>query len=361
MIPISMPVIGREEVRAVREVLESGVLTQGPKIEKFEEVVSRYVGVGHGVAVSSGTAALMVALEALGVGKGDEVVTTPFTFVATVNAILHSSAKPVFVDIDAETFNMDPGMLEGAVTERAKAVLPVHLYGQPCDMDRVVGVCKERGLNLVEDCAQSLGAEYDGKKAGSFGAASVFSFYATKNITTGEGGMVLTSSEDVWEKARMIRNHGRGVSEEHEFAHYNYRMTDMQAALGVVQMKKLEEFNRKRVENAKILTEGLEGVGWIGVPKAIPKARHVFNQYTIRALNGRRDKLLKHLNESGVGARVYYSRPIHMEPAYRFLGLGRESFPEAERAAGEVVSLPVHPSLSRADLNKIVDSLKSFR
>ncbi len=361
MIPISKPSIGEDEIKAVESVLRSGMLASGANVKCFEEAVARYIGSKHGVATSSGTTALQVAAEALGIGHGDEVITTPFTFIATSNAVLFRGAKPVFADIEPNTCNIDPKSVKERITERTKAILPVHLYGNPCDMDALARICAKRRVLLLEDCAQSIGAEWKGRKTGSFGDAAIFSFYATKNLSTGEGGMVLTNSDGIREKAFLLANQGQKVRYEHMSVGFNYRMTEIEAALGMVQLSKLDEMNKKRAENAKFFGEQLAGLDFIELPAAPKNAKHVFHQYSLRVLNGRRDKLAEHLEKNGVMARIYYPKVNYLQPAYAQLGVKAGACPEAEKAAAEVLSIPVYPSLTQDELEWIVKAIKKFR
>jgi perosamine synthetase len=357
-IPIARPVIGEEEIQAVKEALQSGMLTQGARVKGFEAGFSEYIGTRHGIATSSGTTALMAGLEALGIGHGDEVITTPFTFIATPNSIVFQGARPVFADIDPKTFNINPKLIEDKITPRTKALLVVHLYGNPCDMDSIRRICREHSLLLIEDCAQAAGAEYRGNKAGSFGDLSVFSFYPTKNMTTAEGGMILTDREDVARKARMIVNQGQSGQYEHLIIGYNYRMNEMQAALGIVQLKKLDGMNQKRIENAMFLTRGLCKIKWVRTPEITPRSKHVFHQYTIKVED--RDELLKHLNSRGIGARVYYPKPVFMQPAYQKMGFGATLCKTSENISRHVISLPAHPSLKKQELQTIINEIKNF-
>ncbi|NOX71621.1 MAG: DegT/DnrJ/EryC1/StrS family aminotransferase [Candidatus Micrarchaeota archaeon] len=360
MIPISKPDIGEDEIRAVEDVLRSGFLVQHEKTKEFEDDFSSYIGTRYGIATSSGTTALMIALEALGIGKGDEVITTAFTFQATTNAILYVGAKPVFADIDPKTFNMDPDSVEKKITENTKAIMPVHLYGQTCDMKRLQEICYDNGLLLVEDAAQAHGAEYDGKKAGSFGDASCFSFYATKNIVTAEGGMILTNSEDAVSNARKIRNHGQSEQYLQELLSYNFRMTDINAALGLVQLRKLDFLNAKRAENAKFFTKELSDIDWLETPFVPDNVIPSWHQYTLKILNGRRDEFLQYMNDNGIGCRVYYPMPVYMQPFYQSIGFKEGLCPIAERVSREVVSIPVGPHLTEDDREKIVETIKGF-
>ena len=359
-VPIARPVMGREEIDAVRKVLESGMLVQGERVSDFGSRFSEYVGTKHGIATSSGTTALMAGLESLGIKKGDEVITSPFTFIASSNSILFQGAKPVFADIDRETFNIDPGRIEEKITRRTKALLVVHLYGNPCEMDNILRICKEHNLLLIEDCAQAAGAEYRGKRVGSFGDISVFSFYPTKNMTTAEGGMILTDKGDVARRAGMIINQGQEGQYEHVVLGYNYRMNEMQAALGLTQLKRLDVMNQRRIENALFLTKGLSGLEWIDTPAPTPRSRHVFHQYTIRVAGNRRDELLKYLGENGIETRIYYPRPVYLQPAYQKIGFGSGTCPVSEDACRHILSIPVHPSLKKHELELIVKKIRSF-
>jgi len=351
MIPIAKPLIGEEEKRAVVEVLESGQLAQGPKVQEFEERFAALCGVKHAIATSSGTTALLAALLAHRIGPGDEVITTPFTFIASANSILFTGAKPVFADIDENSYNIDPDLIEKKVTEQTKAILPVHLYGYPCDMDRIIDIADRHGLIVIEDACQAHGASIQGKRVGSFGTGC-FSFYPTKNMTTAEGGMITTDDDEIAERARLIRNHSQSRLYHHESLGYNFRMTELQAALGLVQLEKLTEWTRKRIENAAYLTERLRNVV---TPRVREGFVHVYHQYTIR-VSGNRDEALEKLTTGGVGARVYYPLPVHRQPFYRELGFN-DSLPVSERMSEEVLSLPVHPALTPGELDKIVSEV----
>lgn len=358
MINISAPLLGDEEIEAVKGVLRSGILAQGPKVKEFEEVIASYIGTKHGVATSNGTAALHVALLAAGVGEGDEVITTPFSFVASANAVVFCGAKPVFADIDEGTFNIDPHLIEDKITPKTKALLIVHLYGQPCQMKEIINICKKHNLILIEDACQAHGAEYEGRKVGSFGIGC-FSFYPTKNMTTGEGGMITTDDEGIAEKARIIANHGQREKYLHETLGYNYRMTDISAAIGICQLKKLEEFNRQRIENAKLLTEEIGRVKGLTPPSIAPKVRHVFHQFTIRVsedFGTSRDELREKLRKNDIMTGIYYPIPIHKQPLYQKLGYA-DYLPNSEKASREVLSLPVHPGLKAEDLKAIIRAL----
>ncbi len=356
-IRIARPAIGQEEKDAVSSVLDSGNLVMGNKVRELEESFSRYQGGGHAIAVSSGTSALQVGLESLGIRDGDEVITTPFTFIATSNSILYSGARPVFSDIGGD-FNLDPGQLKDKITDSTKAVLAVHLFGNPCRMAEIQEICDRHGIFLIEDCAQSIGAEEGSTKAGSFGDLSTFSFYATKNMITGEGGMILTRRQDAERAARQIRHQGQSEQYLHERVGFNFRMTDMQAAIGIEQLKKVDSLNSKRIENARFLSEGLRDMPGITIPEERPNSKHVFHLYTIR-VHENRDKLQEHLDREGIDSKVFYPMVIYQQPAYKSLGI-KAACPEAERASNEVLSLPVHPLLKKEELERIVASVKSF-
>lgn len=356
MISIASPVIGEEEKRGVLEVLDSGMLAQGTKVAALEAAFAEYCGVQHAVATSSGTTALHVALLAHGIGEGDEVITSPFTFIASANSVLFTGARPVFVDIDPVTFTLDPDLVQAAITPRTKAIMPVHLFGLPADMDRIMALAEEHDLVVIEDACQAHGAEYNGRRAGGFGTGC-FSFYPTKNMTTGEGGMITTDNEAIAEESRVIRQHGMRRRYYHDELGYNFRMTDIHAAIGLAQLGKLERFNDARVANARFLSEHLEGVVTPTVPEG---TRHVFHQYTLRVPGGRRDALTEHLKANGIGYGIYYPVAVHRQTFYRETLGYNVHLPEAERAAAEVLSLPVHPALSPEDLEAIVQAVNSF-
>lgn len=355
MIPIAKPLIGEEEKQAVLEVLKSGMLAQGPRVQAFEEAFAKYCGVKYAVATSSGTTSLHVALLAHGVGPEDEVITTSFTFIASANSILYVGARPVFVDIDPVTFNIRPDLLEAAITPRTKAIMPVHLFGLSADMNPIMEVAGHYGLAVIEDACQAHGAEYMGQRVGSFGTGC-FSFYPTKNITAAEGGMITTDDEEIVERCRVIRQHGMRRRYYHDELGFNFRMTDIHAAIGLAQMEKLERFNEARIANARYLSGHLQGVGIPVVPEG---RRHVFHQYTTRIPDGQRDALLDGLRERGIGTGVYYPVPIHQQQFYEDMGYSL-TLPETERAAREVLSLPVHPGLDLADLETVASAVNEL-
>jgi perosamine synthetase len=348
--------MGEEEKEAIIAVLKSGMLAQGPKVEEFERAFAAMCGVRHAVATSSGTTALHLALLAHGIGPGDEVITSPFTFISSANSALFVGAKPVFVDIDESSYNMDPSLIEARITPRTKALMPVHLFGNPCDMEAIMGIAARHGLVVIEDAAQAHGASINGKKAGSFGTGC-FSFYPTKNMTTAEGGMVTTDDDQVAERVKLLRSHGMKRRYYHDLLGYNFRMTDLQAALGLAQLAKLEVFNETRIANARYLTKHLRDL--VITPQVKKGCRHVFHQYTIR-VRGDRDRIVEQLSERGIGTGIYYPLPVHKQPIYQELGY-TDHLPVAEKMSREVLSLPVHPALSQTDLERIVEAVSQLQ
>jgi dTDP-4-amino-4,6-dideoxygalactose transaminase len=350
MIPIAKPVLGEEEMKAVASVLESGMLVQGAKVKEFEEKFARYVGTKYAIAANNGTTALHLGLLATGVKQGDEVITTPFSFIATATTIIFCGAKPVFVDIDPRTFNIDAEKIEDAITPKTKAIMPVHLYGLSAEMDRIMEIAKKYNLMIIEDACQAHGAEFNGRRVGTFGDCGCFSFYPTKNMTTGEGGMITTNNKEIMEKTRLLREHGQKTRYEHVMIGYNYRLTEIHAAIGIEQLKKLEEFNKNRIENAKVLSNGMRE--YVDVPYVPPNTRHVYHQYTIKVKD--RDEFKEKLAKDGIGTGVYYPKLIYQYPPLKKYARKTKV---AEDMISEVISLPVHPSLSGADLDSIVKSV----
>ena len=361
MIPIAKPLIGEKEKELVSSVLDSGVIAQGPRVKEFEDKFAEYVGVNHAVAVNSGTAALHLSLLAHGIGSGDEVITTPFTFIASANAVLFCNAKPVFVDIEKDSFNIDPEKIAGGITKETKAILPVHLYGHPADMKEILGIAKDHNLVVLEDACQAHGAEIDGKRVGSFSTGS-FSFYPTKNMATGEGGMITTDDEVIADKLRMLRAHGSKERYVHEILGFNMRMTDIAAAIGIAQLLRLDGFNNTRIRNADYLTDKLRNVDGLVTPGVKEGVKHVFHQYTIRVMDEfrvSRDELITILNEKGIGSGIHYPVPVHKQPLYKQLGYDM-TLPVSEGLAREVLSLPIHPSVTKEDLDYIADTISSI-
>ncbi len=351
MIPISKPYIGEEEKRAVLEVLDSGMLAQGARTAKLEEEFAAACRTEFAVATSSGTTALHLALLAHGIGAGDEVITTPLTFMASINSILCTGARPVFVDVEEETFNLDPSRIADAITPRTAAIMPVHLFGYPCDMAPIVEIASRHDLIVIEDAAQAIGAEYLGQRVGSFGTGC-FSLYATKNVMCGEGGMITTNEPEIAHRCRLLRNHGMERRYHHDILGYNYRMSDLHAAIGLAQIARLEESTRRRRENAAFLSRRITRVK---VPTVREGYGHVWHQYTVRIDEGR-DPAVERLREAGVGTGIFYPIPAHHQPYVRDLCQGT-TLPTAERLSHEVFSLPVHPQLSHDDLETIVEAV----
>lgn len=367
MIPIVQPLLGTEEEAAILRVLASGQLVQGEHVVTLEQRFAKLCHVQAATAVSSGSAALLLALLAHKIGPGDEVITTAFNFAATANAILLVGATPVFVDIDPNTYTIDPIQVETALTRRTKAIIPVHLYGHPCDMSLLEQLAEAYSLVLIENASHAHAATIDGRPVGSFGTGC-FSFYATKNMTTGEGGMVTTTDPAIAEQVSLLRNHGQEARYYQIALGYNMRMTEIEAAIGIAQLENLEDFTQRRIANATFLTEHLKGA--VQTPIVRPGHRHVYHQYTIRVPSNRNEWVAK-LASQGIETGIYYPIPIHQQPFYRrtpslfrILSPGRRAnvkggnpaaqLPATESAAEEVLSLPVHPALSEEDLSTIV-------
>jgi dTDP-4-amino-4,6-dideoxygalactose transaminase len=357
-VPIAAPEMGEREIERVREVMESGRIADGPEVREFETEFADFCEVDHGVATSNGTTALHAAFEALDVGPGDKVVTTPFSFVASANSIRLAGAEPVFADVDPETLNLDPTAVEEVVRREddVAAVLPVHLYGLPAEMDHLLDVADDYDLAVIEDAAQAHGAEFRDRTGGSLGDAACFSMYPTKNMTTGEGGMITTDREDVAETAASFVNHGRppGGGYRHVRVGHNFRMTSMAAAIGRTQLDRLPDYNEARRSNAAYLTDALADANVV-TPTEPDECRHVYHQYTVRTDD--RDGLADHLEDAGVGTGVYYPTPIHEQPAYDGVD---HSAPVAERAAERALSLPVHPNVSEQDLRTIASVITEY-
>ncbi|MEM3569888.1 MAG: DegT/DnrJ/EryC1/StrS family aminotransferase [Candidatus Jordarchaeales archaeon] len=364
MIPINKPILGREEEENVLSVLRSGNLTgrvsESGMVMEFERLFSSFLGVKYAVAVSSGTAALHASLLAIDVRPGDEVIVPSFTFSATCNVVLHVGAKPVFVDIDLDTYTMNPDEIKKTLTPKTKAIIPVHLYGHPADMKPIMEVAEEEKIYVIEDAAQAHGAEYNGVKVGGIGHLGCFSFYPTKIITTGEGGMVATNDEELAEKIRMIRNQGERGDYVTTLLGHNWRLPEMNAAIGVAQMRRINEFLAKRRRNANRLTELLREVKELVLPFEKGKARHAWNIYTVRLRDERvrRDDVVSFLRKRGVGATVYYPVPVHRTKLYIERGYSNVFLPGTELASKTVFSLPVHPSMTEEDVETVASAVK---
>jgi perosamine synthetase len=360
MISISDPLIGEQEEKLVLEVLRSGRLVKGPMGEQFEEAVGRVAGTRHALAVNNGTSALMAAVTSHGLGPGDEVITSPFTFVATLNAVLHAGASVRFVDV-GDDFNIDPALLATALGPRTRAVVPVHLYGCPADMEQVEAAVAGQDVVVIEDAAQALGARVGQRPAGSFGTGC-FSFYATKNVTTGEGGAVTTDDDEIAETVRLLRDQGQRAWYGYGRPGFNLRMTELQAALGVAQLARLADIVEARRRNAGLLNEGLRGIEGLLLPVEPPGRSHVYHQYTVRVTPDARmtrDELRWLLEANEIGCGLYYPRPVFDYDCFRHdRRVSAGAAPMATRLASEVLSLPVHPKLSSRDLDRVIDTVR---
>lgn len=353
-VPIAAPEISEVAKEAVTDVLDSGMIADGEHVRQFEAAFADYVGTDHAIATSSGTTALHAMLEAAGIGEGDVVITSPFSFISSANAIKHAGAEPVFADVDDETFNLDPEHTRKFIEERddITAIMPVHLYGLAADMKAFRQLASEFDLQLFEDAAQAHGGTYNGEQVGSIGDAAAFSFYPTKNMTTGEGGMITTDDDTVAERARQVINHGRSGSYEHDFVGYNYRMTNTQAVIGQDQLQRLPEWIETRRENATKLTDGLKAVPNLETPDVPADRTHAFHQYTV--VTEDRAALQSRLEAVDVGYGVYYPMTIPDQPAYDL----DVDVPVARRLTDTVLSLPVHPQLDDVDLETVVDAVR---
>jgi dTDP-4-amino-4,6-dideoxygalactose transaminase len=339
-----------ELTRSLLGVLQSGQFILGPQAGALEREVAAYCGVEHGVAVANGTDAIHLALRALGIGPGDEVIAPAFTFIGTTEPIAYVGATPVFVDVDPATFNIDPACVERAITPRTKAVIAVHLFGQCADLERLQAICAGRGIALVEDCAQSIGADWKGRRCGSWGAMGSFSFYPSKNLGAyGDAGMVVTGDARLAEELRVLRNHGSRARYHHHVIGYNCRLDEMQAAILRVKLKHLDQLNALRVEKARGYARRLAGSGLI-LPGEHGKGTHVYHQYTVRS--AKRDAAKAALDAAGIGSMIYYPIPLHRQDVYA-PACGDLSLPHSEQAAAEVLSLPMFPMLTEAQLDRI--------
>jgi dTDP-4-amino-4,6-dideoxygalactose transaminase len=377
-IKVAVPVTGEEEARAIKEVVLSGSFISGRKVEEFEEKYADYIGVENAAAVNSGTAALHVALAVMGIGPGDEVIVPPLTFMSTITSVLHQNAIPVFADIDSDTFCLSPEEIKKSITTRTKAIIPVHLYGNSADMDEIMKIANERNLFVIEDCAQAHGTEYKERKVGGIGHIGVFSFFATKHMTTGEGGMLTSNNEEWVKKSRIIRSHGLINRDDHIYLGYNYRMNEIAAAMGLVQLNKLDSFNEQRIKNSLFLLNELGRINtnWFRIPKLSKDIKHTFFwcPLVVNTENGfaTRDVVEK-LKEKGIEVRQRYQEPLYKQkviqelspypngcpftcqpesniPNYKSLNL-----PNVEVLAGNIIGLPNHPELNQEDLEYILE------
>jgi perosamine synthetase len=363
LIPINVPKIGEEEIQAVVEVMKSGILTNalgaGPKVTEFEQNYAKFAGVKHAIAVNTGTAALHAALMAIPIKTGDEVILPSFTFVATAEAVVLAGGKPVFADIDPDTYTLSPEAFKKAITGKTKAVIPVDLYGLPADIKPIREIASKQEITIVEDCAQSHGATYNGKPAGALADLAGWSLYAAKNIGTGEGGVVTTDNDELVEKVKMVRTHGEKVKYQSLMLGTNYRMTEIQAAIGLVQLKRLPAFFARRLHNAQRLSKKLSETAKLILPPQPKNRTPSWYLYTVGVKNATEEKrngLLKQMREKGIGVDAYYPTPINEMPFYRE-NFGSFSLPETEKAKSRVLSLPIHPGVTDEQIDLIAKTL----
>ncbi|AAM23933.1 perosamine synthetase [Caldanaerobacter subterraneus subsp. tengcongensis MB4] len=362
-VPLSRPDITQKEIDAVVEVLRSDILSIGPKIEEFERKIADYVGKKYAIAVNSGTSALHLIVRALGIKDGDEVITTPFTFIASVNCFLFERAKPVFVDIDPDTLNMDINKIEEKITEKTKAILTVDVFGQPMDMEKVNEIAKKYGLKVIEDSCEALGSEYKGIKAGTLCDAGAFAFYPNKQITTAEGGVIVTDDEEIAQLCRSMRSQGRpitGLWLEHERLGFNYRLSELHAALGIVQLERIEEIIKRRLEIAEKYNERLKDVKGVKIPYIAPEVNKMsWFVYVIRVdENIDRDKVMQYLIDNGIGCRPYFT-PVHLQSYIKELTGHKEGdFPITEKVARSTIALPFFNKITDEQIDYVVDKLK---
>ncbi|OGO78632.1 MAG: hypothetical protein A2Y23_10165 [Clostridiales bacterium GWB2_37_7] len=359
MIPIAKPLLGKEEADAALEVLSKSQIAAGEYVTKFEHDFKTYLSCSYAICTNNGTTALHTALVAAGIGRDDLVITTPYSFIATANAILYVGAKPLFADVDKSTFNINPDSIEELIRNtpgKIKALVIVHLFGNPCDMDRILEICNKYEILLIEDCAQAHGAEYNNKKVGTFGLVSIFSFYPTKNMTCGEGGMIATNNEEIYREAKKIINHGQEQRYVHDMLGYNYRLTNLAAAIGIEQLKKLDNFNDKRISNAERYISSLSQKKY-SLPPVKNNIKHVYNQFTLNCKIGR-DKVIEALEQSGIGYGLYYPLTIPEQPLYKNLKLDTRC-PIAQNLSRLAISIPVHPGVSKVDIGYIVEALNN--
>jgi len=337
---------------AVADVLESAQFILGPNVGKLEEEVASYHGLSHAVSVANGTDALLLALRACNIKEGDEVITTPFTFIATAEVVALLNAVPVFVDICPDTFNLDCSQIKAKITSKTKAIIPVHLFGHPADMDPIMKIARENNLKVIEDCAQAFGAKYKGQKVGSIGDIGCFSFFPSKNLAGyGDGGMVITKDKEIAERIKMLRNHGSSKRYYHQLVGYNSRLDEIQAAIIRIKLKRIDEYNEARRRNAGAYCFAIKQKEII-LPSASPDCEHVYHQFTIRAKN--RDKLSAALGQKNISSAIYYPVPLHQQEAFISLYNIKDKLPQAEACADEVLSLPMFPELNEEEIKKIV-------
>jgi dTDP-4-amino-4,6-dideoxygalactose transaminase len=352
----------REEVEAtVRQVLEGASFIHGPEVAEFEREFASFLGVKHAIGVANGTDALLLALKALGIGDGDDVMIPANTFVATAEAIVHAGARPVLVDINPQTYTINVEQIEDRLTPNTKAIIPVHLYGQPADLGPVLAIAERRGLSLIEDAAQAHGAEYRGRRVGSFGRAACFSFYPAKNLGAfGDAGGVATKDDGVATTLCKLRDHGSVDKYRHELVGYNSRLDTLQAAVLLVKLRRLGEWNRMRREHAQRYDELLAGIPGVVTPRVLDGATHVYHLYVIRVESGDRDGLQLYLRERGIQTLIHYPTPVHLTEAFERRHHGGDHFPMAEQCATEILSLPMYPELERQQIQYVAEQIRNF-
>lgn len=349
---------------AVQRVIESTQFILGPEVDAFEKEMAAYCGVGHAVGVASGTEALQLALLACGITPGDEIISTPFTFIATAETITQCGAVPVFVDIEPQTYNINPILIEAKITAKTKAILPVHLYGQSADMDPIMNIAKKYNLKLIEDCAQALGAGYKGKKVGSFGNAGCLSFFPSKVLGAyGDGGMVVTNDSQIADKLKMLRNHGTKQKYYHMIPGFNSRLDALQAAILRIKLKYLDKWIKLRREKAALYAKYLKNIPGLETPQDSPGCYHCYNYYTVRLVDKKlnRDALQKHLTSHGISSMVYYPVALHLQTVYINLGYKKGDFPQSEKAQDEVLSLPLYPEVTEEQIVQIAEAIRHFK
>lgn len=365
-IKVATPQVGQAEIDAVAEVMGSGSYVSGERVKEFERRFAAYIGTRHAIAVNSGTAALHIALQAMGISKGDEVIVPPLSFFATVSAVLYLQAVPVFADIDSDDLCLSPESVKGVITDKTKAILPVHLYGAPAKMSELKRIAVEHDIALLEDCAQAHGSQYREDRVGSIGTAGAFSFFATKHMTTGEGGIITTNDENLAFQARCIRSHGMTGRDDHAVLGFNNRMTEMEAAMGLVQLDRLDELNKKRIDNSHFIINGMKDLTWAHIPGVDKKNIHTFFWLPVMIKDDRNGRTIKDLKafltKNKIGFRHRYTRPLYHQEVLDKLGLDYQNLNlrNAEAAAGQIIGLPNHPALVRSDLDRILEVVRSF-
>ena len=343
---------------ALSQILENQSFILGKEVERLEENISKYCGTEYAIGVNSGTDALLLALNTLGAKEADEIITTSFTFVATAEAIVRAGAKPVFVDIDPKTYNINPALIERKITKKTKAILPIHLYGLCADMDPILKIAEKHGLKVLEDCAQAIGSEYKGKRAGSMGDAGAISFYPGKNLGCfGDGGMVVTDDKEIYERIRLLRNHGTHKKYHHKIIGYNSRLDNLQAAILNIKLTYLDNWIDSRIKNAEFFSKEVKKLP-LSTPYIPVDCRHSFHLYVLRSKNA--GQIIKHLAKNGIESRTYYPVPLHLQECFKFLGYKPGDFPESEKLSQESFAIPVYPELTKEEKSYIVEKIKSF-